>query len=100
MKYYFVIANDSIEIKGLHFSPFPGKTHYLGLGYSKLKAAHQVNYIPRFLGKNIKNYPPSKLFLFTFLVQWLYFLINICAATKRYNTTLTRYMYSKLLLTN
>ena len=57
------------EVKGQlqHLSKFPGKTHYLGLGYSKLKAAHPVNYFPRFLAKNVKNYPPSKLFLFTSL---------------------------------
>ena len=33
----------------------------------KLKFAHPFNYFPGFLGKNIKNYPPSKLFLFTSL---------------------------------
>ena len=34
-----------------------------------LEAAHPVNYFPQFLGKNIKNCPPSKLFLFTSLVK-------------------------------
>ena len=34
-----------------------------------MKAAHPVNYFLRFLGKNIKNCPPSKLFLFTSLGQ-------------------------------
>ena len=43
------------------------KPHYLGFGSSKLEAAHPVTYFPWFLGKNIKNYPPSKLFLFTTL---------------------------------
>ena len=33
----------------------------------KLQAVHPVNYFPYFLGKNIKNCPPSKLFLFTSL---------------------------------
>ena len=33
----------------------------------QLKAAHPVNYFSRFLGKNIKFCPPSKLFLFTSL---------------------------------
>ena len=49
----------------------PGKTHYLSLGCSKLKAAHAINYFPGFLGKNIKNCPPSKSFLFTSLPQSL-----------------------------
>ena len=43
------------------------KTHYLGLVRSKLKAPNPVNYFPGFLGKHIKNCPPSKLFLFTSL---------------------------------
>ena len=34
-----------------------------------MKAAYPVNYFPRFLGKNIKNCPPSKLFLFTSLTN-------------------------------
>ena len=69
MKSYCVFANDSIRFKGPHphFSKFPRKTHYLGLGRTKLKAAHPVNYFPGFLGKNIKSCPPSKLFLFTSL---------------------------------
>ena len=37
---YCVLTTDSIEFKRKHFSKFPGKTHYLGLGCSKLKAAH------------------------------------------------------------
>ena len=44
------------------FLKVSGKTHYLGLGNSKLKAAHPVNYFSGFWGKNIKNCPPSKLF--------------------------------------
>ena len=69
MKSYCVLANDSIEFKGQHFSKFPGKIyiHYLGLGPLKLNAAHPVNYFAGFLGKNIKNCPPSKLFLSTSL---------------------------------
>ena len=67
MKTYCVLANDSIKFKGRHFSKFPGKTRCSGLGRSKLKAAHPVNYFPGFLGKNDKNRPPSKLFLFTSL---------------------------------
>ena len=51
MKSYFVLANDSNGFKGRHLSKFPGKTHYLGLGHSKLKAAHPVNYFPGFLVK-------------------------------------------------
>ena len=42
--------------------------YYLGLGRLKLKAAHPVNYFHGFWGKNIKNCPPSKLFLFTSLI--------------------------------
>ena len=66
----FCVSTGSIEIKRGHFSKFPGKTHYLGLLCRKLKAAHPacpVNYFPRFLGKNIKNCPTCKLFLFTSL---------------------------------
>ena len=66
MESYCVLANDSIEFTGRYFSKFPGKTHY-SLGHSKMKAAHPVNYFPGILGKNVKNYPPSKLFLFTSL---------------------------------
>ena len=66
---YYVLANDSIEFKGRHLSKFPGKTHYLGLEHSKLKAAHPGNYFSGYLGKNIKNCSPSKLFLFTSLPE-------------------------------
>ena len=59
-----MIANDSIEFNGRHFSKFLGKHIFWGLGCSKLKAAHLVTYFHWFLGKNIKNCPPSKLFLF------------------------------------
>ena len=45
-KSYCVLANESIDFRGQHFSKFPGRPHYLGLGRSKLKAAHQVNYFP------------------------------------------------------
>ena len=41
----------------------------MGLGHSKFKAAHSVNIFLDYLGKNIKNCPPSKLFLFTSLVD-------------------------------
>ena len=41
--------------------------HFLGKSAQKSKAAHPVNYFPGFLGKNIKNCPPSKLSLFTSL---------------------------------
>ena len=71
MKSYRVLTTDIIELKGQHLFKFPGKTHYFGLGYLKLKAAQPVNYFPRFLGKNIKDYPPSKLFSFTSLVTIL-----------------------------
>ena len=46
---------------------FQGKHIIWVKGAKKLKTAHPVNYFPGFLGKNIKNYPPSKLFLFTLL---------------------------------
>ena len=36
---------------------------------SKIETAHPVNYFPGILGKNIKDCPPSKLFLFTSLVS-------------------------------
>ena len=51
MKSYCVLPNGSIEFEG----------------DIKLKAAHPVNYFSGFSGKNIKNCPPSKLFLFTSL---------------------------------
>ena len=35
------------KFKGQRFFKFPGETHYLDFGHSKLKAAHPVNY---FLG--------------------------------------------------
>ena len=41
--------------------------HYLCYGAQKLKAVHPANYFPGFLGRNIKNCPHSKLFLFTSL---------------------------------
>ena len=50
-------------------TPLPQKTHFLGYSAQKLKAAHTVNYFCRFLGKNFKNCPPSKLLLFTSLVH-------------------------------
>ena len=55
-----------MNLKGI-FLRFPWKAHYLGSERSKLKAAHPVYYFPGFSGKNIKNCPPSKLFLFTSL---------------------------------
>ena len=69
MKSYCVLTNDSIGLKGQHFSKFPGKTHYLGLGRSKFKAANLVNCFPWFWGKNIKKCPFTQLFLFTSLKQ-------------------------------
>ena len=45
MKSHCVLATDSTEFKGRWFSKFPGKTHYLGLECSNLKAAHPVNWI-------------------------------------------------------
>ena len=63
MKSYCVLGNDVTEFKGQYFSKFPGKTHYLDLGCSKLKAANPVDYFPGFLGKNIENCPPSELFI-------------------------------------
>ena len=62
MKSCCALVNNSIEIKGRHSQSFQG------LGCSKLKAAHSVNHFLGFLGKNVKNGPPSKLFLFTFLI--------------------------------
>ena len=71
MRSYCLLTIDS-EFKGPYFLEFQGNTYYLGLGCSKLKAAHPVNYFPGFLGmKNIKTCPPSKLFLFTSLVKWV-----------------------------
>ena len=51
-----------IEFKGQSFLNFPQRKHYFGFGPSKLKASNSVNYFSRFLGKNIENCPPSKLF--------------------------------------
>ena len=46
----------------------------LSYGAQRLKAVHPVNYFPGFLGRNIKNCSPSKLFLFTSLVANASFL--------------------------
>ena len=51
----------ALNLKG-DISKFPEKTHYLDLGRSKLKVTLPVNYFPVFVGKNIKNCSPSKLF--------------------------------------
>ena len=58
-----------LNLKGHISQGFQGKRYYLGLGRSKLKAAHPVNYFPWVLGKNIENFPPSKLLLFTSLLR-------------------------------
>ena len=60
-----VFADDGIE-RVIYLKVFEENTIF-GLNRSKLKAAHPVNYFPEFLGKNIKNCPPSKLFLFSSL---------------------------------
>ena len=57
--------------KGHHISQsFRGKSHYLGTSAQKSKAAHPVNYFPGFLGKNIKNCPPSLLLFTSLLDRW------------------------------
>ena len=53
--------------KGWYISKFSGKNTLFGIERSNSKAALPVNYFCGFLGKNIKNCPPSKLFLFTSL---------------------------------
>ena len=55
-----------VTLKERHISKF-FLEDTLGYGVQKLMAAHPVNYFPGFLGINIKNCPPSKLFLFTSL---------------------------------
>ena len=73
-----------IALKGQHISKHLGgtkkgkkKKHYLGYGPQKLKATHPVEYFPGFFGRNIKNCPPSKLFLFTSMTMlkgtWSYY---------------------------
>ena len=58
--------------------------HNLGYGAQKLKTAHPVTYFPGFLGRNIKNCPPIKLFLFTSLLEASLFVclstLQACAA--------------------
>ena len=46
---------------------FQGKTHFLDKRAQISKAAYPLNYFPGLLGKNIKDCPSSKLFLFTSL---------------------------------
>ena len=58
-----------MALKGWYLKVSGGKTHYLSYSAQKLKAVHPVKYFPRFLGKNIKKRPPSKLFLFTSMVN-------------------------------
>ena len=84
MNSYWVLANDSIEFTGRHFSKFPGRIHFLGFGCSKLKVAHPVNYFLGFLGTELiiahpVNYsylPPCMIFkkrncwLFIYLSIW------------------------------
>ena len=56
----------ALNLKGNVSQSFQGKLMRViwVYGASKLRAARPVNYFPEFLGKNIKNCPPSKLFLF------------------------------------
>ena len=54
MKSYCVLANDSMNLKGNISLCFQRKHIIIfGIGCSKLKAAHQVNYIPGFWGAKI-----------------------------------------------
>ena len=48
---------------------FRGKTHYCGWSAQTLRVAHPVNYLPGFLGKNITDCPPIKIFIFTSLLH-------------------------------
>ena len=47
-----------MALKGDIISSFPWKAHYLGQTTQKLKAAHPVNYFPRFCAKILKIAPP------------------------------------------
>ena len=80
MKSYYVYQF-MMALHGCHISKFPKKIQYTMIyesERSKLKAAHSINYFPRFLGKNIKNCPPSKVFLFTYLISvGLYIYTNL-----------------------
>ena len=70
---YFVTCDSTEIVTYLKSSQnFRGKTHNLGWAAQKLKLAHPDNYFPGFLTKNIKNYKPSKLFLFTSLCSLLH----------------------------
>ena len=64
----------ALNLKG-NISKFIEKTYHLSLACSKLKAAHPVNYFPGFLGEDVKNCPPIKLFLFASLSGYLAFQI-------------------------
>ena len=61
---FCVLTDNSIK-RATSLKVFWGKINYLLQGTQKLKVAHSVNYFPRFFGKNIKNFPPSKFILFT-----------------------------------
>ena len=65
---------------------FRGKIFWLGCW--KLKAAFPVNHFSGFLGRNIKNCPPSKLFLFTSLTETTQY-------TKNYRGKLNRHLLDK-----
>ena len=69
MKSYYVLANDSMNLKGNISLSFQRKHIIIfGIGCSKLKAAHQVNYFPGFWGAKILRVAhPVIFFLFTFL---------------------------------
>ena len=56
----------ALNLKG-NISQFPGKTHFMGLIRSSLELPTHLIIFLDFLGKNIKNGPPNKLFLFSSL---------------------------------
>ena len=69
---------------------FQGKRHYLGLGSSKLKAAHPVDYLLGFGGINIKNCSPVKLILFASLLD--------AALIFKLNTSVILYLFLLLFI--
>ena len=71
LKSCFFVAGDSIGRVTYPKSAknFGGKTHNLGWDAQKLKSAQPVICLPGLLGKNIKNYASSNVFLFTSLIS-------------------------------
>ena len=76
--YDIYIVYQMTALKVQHISKVSGeKVHYLSSGSQKLKAAHPVNFVYRFLGKHIKNCQLSKFLLTPWCVM-TYCVSGVC----------------------